>query len=56
MSDAPRRRRPRLSHVLANWRQSDESFLTKLRLTARNNWTKMRTRQNCCGNEGQPGC
>ena len=21
-----------------------------------NNWTKIRTRSNCCGNYGEPGC
>jgi hypothetical protein len=25
-------------------------------MTLANNWTKIRTRQNCCGHPGQPGC
>ncbi len=28
----------------------------KLRLLVRNNWIKLRTRQNCCGHPGEPGC
>lgn len=28
----------------------------KLYLVLRNNWIKIRTRQNCCGHLGQPGC
>jgi hypothetical protein len=52
----PRPTRPSFSAVFANWRQSDEPFLTKLRLATRNNWTKLRTRRDCCGNDGQPGC
>jgi hypothetical protein len=28
----------------------------KLRLIARNNWIKIRTRSDCCGNHGEPGC
>ncbi|MFP3868217.1 MAG: hypothetical protein ACLFUU_08655 [Desulfobacteraceae bacterium] len=29
---------------------------TKLRLLWRNNWLKIKTRQNCCGHHGEPGC
>lgn len=28
----------------------------KLYLFLRNNWTKIRTRSDCCGNHGEPGC
>jgi hypothetical protein len=28
----------------------------KLRLIARNNWIKIRSGSNCCGNHGEPGC
>jgi hypothetical protein len=28
----------------------------KLYLVLRNNWIKIRTRSNCCGNYGEPGC
>lgn len=28
----------------------------KLYLVFRNNWIKVRTRQNCCGHPGEPGC
>jgi len=42
--------------MLANWRTYDAPFTTKVRLTFSNNWIKVRKRQNCCGNYGQPGC
>ncbi len=48
--------RPSLGAVVTNWRRSDLPFFTKLRMTLANNWTKLRTRRNCCGNLGQPGC
>ncbi len=28
----------------------------KLHLVVRNNFTKLKTRQRCCGHPGQPGC
>lgn len=28
----------------------------KLYLVFRNNWIKIRTRQDCCGHPGEPGC
>jgi hypothetical protein len=56
MTDDERPQRPSLRSSLANWRAYDASFLTKLRLALRNNWTKLRRMDNCCGNEGQPGC
>jgi hypothetical protein len=42
--------------MLSNWTTYDAPFGTKLRMAVSNNWTKIRTRQNCCGNPGQPGC
>lgn len=48
--------RPSLAAVLSNWRESDAPLLTKLRQAAKNTWTKLRSRRNCCGNDGQPGC
>ncbi len=53
--DQPRVR-PSLRDARTNWRESNLPFFTKLRVALRNNWTKLRTRQNCCGNFGQPGC
>jgi len=50
------RARPSMRNSLTNWRESDVAFFRKLGLTLRNNWTKLRTRQNCCGNFGEPGC
>jgi hypothetical protein len=42
--------------VRSNWRGSGLPFFEKLGVAMRNNWTKLRTRRNCCGNLGQPGC
>ncbi len=47
---------PSLRAVLSNWRGSELPFFDKLRVSLRNNWTKARTRRNCCGNLGEPGC
>ena len=41
---------------LSNWHQSDLPFFAKLAVVCRNNWTKLSTLQNCCGNYGEPGC
>ena len=49
-------RRPNFAAVWANWREYAAPFGTKLKMLLRNNWTKMRTRSNCCGNDGEPGC
>ena len=47
---------PDIGDALRNWREYDASLLTKARLAIRNNAIKARTRQNCCGNHGEPGC
>ena len=49
-------RRGSLGGTITNWRGYDAPFATKLRLLVRNNWTKLRKRQGCCGNDGEPGC
>lgn len=51
-----RPQRPSFGAVLTNWREYDAPFLAKLRMAASNNWRKLRTRRDCCGNDGQPGC
>jgi hypothetical protein len=56
MSDRRGGERPSFGAVLSNWRESDTPFLTKLRQAVKNDWRKLRTRQSCCGNDGQPGC
>ena len=48
--------KPSLGAVLSNWRTYDAPVGTKLRMLVSNNLTKVRTRQGCCGNHGQPGC
>ncbi len=56
MTDEPPRTRPSLRNSLTNWRQSELPLLARVGATLRNNWTKLRTRQSCCGHYGQPGC
>ena len=41
---------------LANYSTYDAPFPTKVRLALANSWRKLRTRSDCCGNYGQPGC
>ena len=47
---------PSFRESLRNWREWDGPITEKLRLALRNNLKKARTRQNCCGNFGEPGC
>lgn len=42
--------------MFSNWTTYDAPFGVKLRMALSNTWIKVRTRQNCCGNAGQPGC
>jgi hypothetical protein len=48
--------RPSIRTAFRNFREYDAPIGTKLRMTVSNNLTKLRTRQDCCGNSGQPGC
>lgn len=50
------RYRPSLREAFENWGQYKGPFLSKLRLTAKNELKKLRTLKNCCGNLGEPGC
>ena len=52
----PGRARPSLRTAFANWRAYDASIPAKLRMALSNSVTKLRTRKDCCGNLGQPGC
>ncbi|HZQ59111.1 MAG TPA: hypothetical protein VFA84_13810 [Acidimicrobiales bacterium] len=58
MSDpAPQPRpKPSLRAAFSNWSTYDAPFGTKLRMVVSNNLIKIRKRQDCCGNHGQPGC
>lgn len=47
--------RPNLRTVIENLRHP-MPWGRKLRLVVRNNWIKLRTRSDCCGNYGEPGC
>ena len=48
--------KPSLGSSLANFREYDAPFTTKVRMLFANNLKKIRTHSNCCGNHGQPGC
>ncbi len=52
---ADREPRPSLRASWRNLRHADNPALAA-RLFLRNNWIKIRTRSNCCGNNGEPGC
>ena len=53
MCSQTRRGTPR--ETLENLRQP-MPLRRKIRIILRNNWTKLRTRSDCCGNFGEPGC
>ena len=42
--------------MFSNWTSSDAPFAVKLRMAVSNTFIKLRGRQACCGNSGQPGC
>jgi hypothetical protein len=53
---AERRARPSIGQSWRNFREYDAPLRSKLRMFAANNWRKVRTRRDCCGNDGEPGC
>ncbi|MBN1219381.1 MAG: hypothetical protein JXM69_10665 [Anaerolineae bacterium] len=53
MCSEHRRGTPR--EVLENLRRP-MPLRRKVKLFLRNNWLKIRTRSDCCGNYGEPGC
>jgi hypothetical protein len=46
---------PSLRSALSNLR-APMPIGVKLQKLVANNWTKLRTRRNCCGHPGEPGC
>ena len=48
--------RPSARAFFTNWHESGLPFISKLRLTFRNQWIKIRQGRSCCGHEGEPGC
>jgi hypothetical protein len=50
------RPQPHPTAMFSNWTSYDAPFAEKMRLAAANTLTKLRRRQGCCGNRGQPGC
>jgi hypothetical protein len=50
------KRRQSIGNFATNWGRDDLSFGQKLRLQLKNTWIRVRTRSNCCGNDGEPGC
>lgn len=55
-SEEEPRPRPSPGALLSNWTTYDAPFAAKLRMAASNTFIKLRKRQACCGNNGQPGC
>jgi len=53
-SDSPKKR-PSIRVAFTNMKVK-MPLRRKLYLLFRNNWIKIRTRQNCCGHLGEPGC
>jgi hypothetical protein len=47
---------PSFRTSLKNFWRSDMPFAQRCRVAIRNNLIKARTRQDCCGNHGEPGC
>jgi len=47
---------PSFEAVRSNWSRSELPLAEKVRVAVRNNLIKLRTRSNCCGNHGEPGC
>ena len=48
--------KPSARTALQLFRTYDAPLPAKLRMVVRNNFIKMRTRKNCCGHNGEPGC
>lgn len=48
--------KPNPAAMVTNWTGSDAPFAEKMRMAAANTLIKLRRRQGCCGNHGQPGC
>jgi hypothetical protein len=48
--------RGNLRSTWRNFRDSDLPLLSRVRVTAANEWWKVRHRRRCCGHYGQPGC
>ena len=53
-SEAPKKR-PSIRVAFTNMKVK-MPLHRKLYLLFRNNWIKIRTRQDCCGHLGEPGC
>lgn len=49
------KRRGTPQEAMGNLRQP-MSLRRKLYLVSRNSWIKIRSRSDCCGNYGEPGC
>lgn len=47
--------RPSITSFFTNL-QAPLPLRRKVRLLLRNNWIKIKTRSNCCGHPGEPGC
>lgn len=56
MSSGHHPNRPSVGQWLTNWNEYDGAWPEKVRLLMKNNWLRVRHLQNCCGNDGEPGC
>ena len=50
------RDRGSVGHFFKIWRASKDPFLTKAGQVVKNQFIKVRTLKDCCGNYGEPGC
>jgi len=48
--------KPSARTALQIFREYEAPLSTKVRMAVVNTVTKIRTRKNCCGNLGEPGC
>ena len=53
-----RRRSSRQSFrsYFTNWQRDDLTLVEKMRMQIKNSWLRVKSRSNCCGNDGEPGC
>ena len=56
VGDFLREVRRHVGMFFTNWREYDAPFTAKLALGVRNRLRATFSRQQCCGNLGQPGC
>ena len=48
--------KPSIREAFRNWRHWDGPFSEKAKLTAKNEWRKLRRLRDCCDHIDEPGC